>query len=365
MISIRLQGIEKSYGTTPVLQGIDLEIESGELFFLLGPSGCGKSTLLRIIAGFLPATGGRVFFGDDDVTRLAPERRDAGMVFQSYALWPHMTVFQNVAFGLEIRKLGKAEIERQVMETLGFVGLEKLRDRPIPQLSGGQQQRVALARALVIQPRVLLLDEPLSNLDAKLRLDMRAEIRRICKEAGLTTLYVTHDQKEALSMADRLAVLDNGILQQVGAPRDVYRRPINAFVADFIGESNFVTGRISRREGAAAEIESPWGILHSTTVADSLAPGDPCLVCIRPESIRFAANGESLPNTLTMTLRHATYLGEIGQWGLEIHGQHLKAFEMQPPTRTVDQEYRCSIAPADAIVIPADTTTAAASQSTS
>jgi len=239
MVPVSLRQISKTYdGSTQVLSDISLEMEAGAFFFLLGPSGCGKTTLLRMIAGFLEPTSGHVHFGDKEVTRLPAERRDTAMVFQSYALWPHMTVAENVGFGLDVRSVGGSDKDTRVKEALHTVGLSHLADRRIPALSGGQQQRVALARAIVVRPQVLLLDEPLSNLDAKLRVQMRSELRRICKDAGLTAIYVTHDQKEALSMAARIAVLHEGILQQVGTPREVYSHPANRFVADFIGESN-------------------------------------------------------------------------------------------------------------------------------
>ena len=221
MLAVTIEGLTKRFGDFTALDQINLRIEPGELFFLLGPSGCGKTTLLRHIAGFYLPDEGRILFGEQDVTRVPPHRRDTGMMFQSYALWPHLTVAQNVAFGLEERKRPRAEIKERVAAALASVRMENFGDRKINQLSGGQQQRVALARALVIRPRCLLLDEPLSNLDAKLRGEMRQEIRRVCKEFGLTAIYVTHDQKEALSIADRLAVLEAGRLAQVGTPREV------------------------------------------------------------------------------------------------------------------------------------------------
>jgi iron(III) transport system ATP-binding protein len=245
VISISVDQVTKRFGDAVALDRIDLRIGAGEIFFLLGPSGCGKTTLLRTIAGFYAPEEGRVLFGDEDVTRLPPHRRNTGMMFQSYALWPHMSVAQNVAFGLEERGVPAAERARRVDEALASVQMRGLGERRIHQLSGGQQQRVALARALVIRPRCLLLDEPLSNLDTKLRLEMRGEIRRVCREAGLTAIYVTHDQKEALSVADRMAVLEGGRLRQIGTPAALYRHPETRFVADFMGETNFIPGRIA------------------------------------------------------------------------------------------------------------------------
>src|SRR5215213_67569 len=256
MISIRVQQLTKRFGTVTALHQLDLTIEPGELFFLLGPSGCGKTTLLRSLAGFYIPDEGKIFFGDEDVTRLAPHKRNTGMMFQSYALWPHMTVAENVAFGLEERKVPADETKRRVGAALESVRMGQYADRRPNQLSGGQQQRVALARALVIRPRCLLLDEPLSNLDAKLRLEMRTEIRRVCKEFGLTAIYVTHDQKEALSIADRMAVLEAGHIRQVGTPAEVYRHPQSRFVADFMGETNFLAGKISAVNGRAVVVET-------------------------------------------------------------------------------------------------------------
>ena len=237
MTRVRFDHITKRFGPqTVALDDINLEIEAGELFFLLGPSGCGKSTLLRLVAGLHEPTEGRVWFNDQDVTRLGTEKRNAVMCFQSYALWPHMTVAENVRFGLKVRGANRAEQDRRIDEVLNLVQMQPYAARKPNQLSGGQQQRVALARALAVKPACLLLDEPLSNLDAKLRHEMRGEIRRICKTSGVTTIYVTHDQREALAIADRIAVMRAGAVEQVGSPSDVYHRPINPFVADFMKE---------------------------------------------------------------------------------------------------------------------------------
>jgi iron(III) transport system ATP-binding protein len=240
MTSVRLENITKTFGSTVALANINLEVAAGELFFLLGPSGCGKSTLLRLIAGLYEPTAGRIFFNDRDVTELATDRRNAVMVFQSYALWPHMSVRENVRFGLGVRRVPRGEQDQRIDEVLTLVRMLDLADRKPNQLSGGQQQRVALARALAVKPDCLLLDEPLSNLDAKLRHEMRGEIRRICKSAGFTTLYVTHDQKEALSVADRIAVMSAGRVEQVGTPPEVFHRPASDFVREFM-EQDVVT----------------------------------------------------------------------------------------------------------------------------
>ncbi len=259
MISITIENLVKRFGEHIALAGITLRIEAGEIFFLLGPSGCGKTTLLRTIAGFYAPDAGRILFGDEDVTTVPPHKRNTAMMFQSYALWPHMTVARNVAFGLEERRVPSQEIDRRVKQALSSVRMEDYADRKIAQLSGGQQQRVALARALVIRPRALLLDEPLSNLDAKLRLEMRAEIRRVCKESGLTAIYVTHDQKEALSISDRMAILESGKIAQIGRPEEVYRRPQSRIIADFIGETNFIPGKIASSNSETTIVDTAIG----------------------------------------------------------------------------------------------------------
>ncbi|HEY8564603.1 MAG TPA: ABC transporter ATP-binding protein, partial [Beijerinckiaceae bacterium] len=242
--SVRIEGVDLSYGTNHVLKQIDLDIRPGELFAFLGPSGCGKTTLLRLIAGFNQADRGRVLVAGADIARLPPWKRDVGMVFQSYALWPHMSVRQNVAFGLEERRLPRADIAQRVAKALDLVGLSHLADRRPSQLSGGQQQRVALARTLAVEPKVLLLDEPLSNLDAKLRVQVRRELRELQQRLGITTIFVTHDQEEANTICDRIAVMSDGVVQQVGTPLELYDRPANLFVAGFLGAANILHGRV-------------------------------------------------------------------------------------------------------------------------
>jgi iron(III) transport system ATP-binding protein len=316
------------------LKSVSVSIGPGELFFLLGPSGCGKTTLLRCIAGFHTPESGRILIGDRDVTGLPPHKRDTGMMFQSYALWPHLTLAENVAFGLEMRKVPRPEIRRRVAEALERVHMaDRAKARP-NQLSGGQQQRVALARALVIEPQCLLLDEPLSNLDAKLRLEMRLEIRRICKQVGLTAIYVTHDQKEALSIADRLAVMRDGVIEQTGAPEDVYRQPANSFVAGFIGEGNFLAGRVSGVSGGEVTVETSCGAWVSAGRRADVAPGDAVTVCVRPESFRFDRPRDGAPNRLAGTYAETVYLGEVAQHTVEVRGaagvESLKACELGP-----------------------------------
>lgn len=246
MSGISIEHVSRHFNDNVALAEVDLEVKEGEFFTLLGPSGCGKSTLLNIIAGFLEPTSGTVYIGGKDVTDLPPYRRNTGMVFQNYALFPHLTVFENVAYGLKIKKLPRKEIEEKVMESLSLVQLSSFAERRPHQLSGGQQQRVAIARALAIEPSVLLLDEPLSNLDAKLRKDMQIELRNIQQSIGITTVLVTHDQEEALSLSDRVGVLGNGRLQQIGTPIEVYRNPANRFVAEFIGQVNLLEAKENR-----------------------------------------------------------------------------------------------------------------------
>jgi iron(III) transport system ATP-binding protein len=354
MISIRIQQLTKRFGAVTALQHLDLTIEPGELFFLLGPSGCGKTTLLRSLAGFYIPEEGRIFFGDEEVTRLAPHKRNTGMMFQSYALWPHMTVAQNVAFGLEERKVPKADIKRRVHEALESVRMAQYAERRPNQLSGGQQQRVALARALVIRPRCLLLDEPLSNLDAKLRLEMRTEIRRVCKEFKLTTVYVTHDQKEALSVSDRMAILDHGRIIQVGSPREVYRRPHSKLVADFIGETDFIEGTLVSSQAGRAVVETPVGRFEGVLGDAAAKPenGANVTLSVRPECWVLSREAPTR-NGVRGRIGEAIYLGELAQYRLIAGGRDLTILEMNP--RFIDQSARgevfASAEPEDVVVL--------------
>jgi len=350
---ITLRALTKRFGETTAVDAIDLDIAAGELFFLLGPSGCGKTTLLRMIAGFSDPTAGTIRFGDDDVTHRPANQRDTGMVFQGYALWPHMTVRQNVRFGLEVRKIAKPEMEQRVDEALANAQLSPYADRKINQLSGGQQQRVALARALVIKPRVLLLDEPLSNLDAKLRLDMRQQIRDICKASGITGVYVTHDQHEALSMADKIAVLNEGHVVQADTPTKLYQRPANRFVADFLGETNFIPGEVAGTQGTDIVLDTPFGKLVSSAYPDDLPQGGAVTCSIRPEALKLLApsqvNGQ--PNTFTAERQRLIYLGSLAQHRLSAADHEIKLFELNPRPGEPGEQATLTVDPADVVIL--------------
>lgn len=332
MISIKIHNLLKRFGSMVALDHVDLIINPGELFFLLGPSGCGKTTLLRCLAGFYKPDAGQILFDQTDVTQLPPYKRNTGMVFQSYALWPHMTVAENVAFGLKQKKVPAADIRPRVMEALESVRMLQYANRSPNELSGGQQQRVALARALVIRPQCLLLDEPLSNLDARLRNEMRLEIRRICKEFKLTTVYVTHDQKEALSIADRVAVMDGGKVQQLGSPDQIYKRPESRFVADFIGESNFIKGEIVTVAYGEAVVKTAIGLmrgmLSDTTTEPSI--GTFAYVLVRPECWVLSVDAVE-ENCLKGDIGSATYYGEVAHYDfVTAETIHIKISELNP-----------------------------------
>ena len=300
MSFLRIQGLRKRFSQVLAVDGLSLDIEEGEFFTLLGPSGCGKTTTLRLVAGLEKPDSGEIYLGERCLFSqskrvfVQPERREMGMVFQSYALWPHMTVFENVAYPLRLRRKKLSEIRERVIESLALVGLQGLEDRPAPALSGGQQQRVALARALVFSPRVLLLDEPLSNLDARLREDMRRELKTLQRRIGVTVLFVTHDQIEGLSLSDRIAIMNHGKLEQVGTPEEVYYRPSTPFARDFLGKTFVLTGKISTVADAKLQVEidgirssSLWVKLSNlpSKRAEKLASGDEVVVAIRPEQI--------------------------------------------------------------------------------
>ncbi|GAA3408449.1 ABC transporter ATP-binding protein [Paenibacillus hodogayensis] len=315
MIDVMLDHVSKQFGNVKGVADVHIHIQPGEFFTFLGPSGCGKTTTLRMIAGFYFPSDGRILFGNQDVTNLPPNKRNAGMVFQNYALFPHMTVFENIAFGLQVRKVPKRELVERVERAQKQVHLEGFGSRRIDQLSGGQQQRVALARALVIEPKILLLDEPLSNLDAKLREETRLEIKRLQQELGITTIYVTHDQAEAMSMSDRIMVMQGGVVQQIGVPEEIYNRPVNRFVASFIGESNLWEGTVERIDGKEATVSiAPGlrltGIIGNAAPACRLEVGGSVVLSVRPEAIREAMTEEKDgPNIMKGTVSISEYTG--------------------------------------------------------
>jgi len=327
-IAIAVEGVAVRFGDNLALRSVSLSVEPGELLLLLGPSGCGKSTLLRSVAGFVTPQSGRVLFDGEDVTQVPPHRRQIGMVFQSFALFPHLTVGENVAFGLREQKRPGTEVTERVERALSDVKMGGFSGRRVDQLSGGEQQRVALARALVTRPRCLLLDEPLSNLDAGLRHSMREEIRRVCKEHGLTTIYVTHDQKEALAIADRIAVMKKGSLEQVGSPWEVYRTPRSRSVATFLGETNLLQGKVIAKEQNLLKVQS--GELELWADArNGFELGAPVLLSIRPECIRLSSARPSDDAFPVLALR-SSYLGELCEHEVTYQDITLRAYELNP-----------------------------------
>jgi spermidine/putrescine transport system ATP-binding protein len=325
--TIRLEGVTRRFGELTAVDGISLEICAGEFFSLLGPSGCGKTTTLRMIAGFEEPDDGRVWLAGEDVTKVSPKRRNVNMVFQDYALFPHMSVAENVGFGLKLKHVKRDEITARTNEMLEIVRLGKHSDRRPGELSGGQRQRVALARALVNRPAALLLDEPLGALDLKLRREMQLELKRIQKSTGTTFVYVTHDQEEALTMSDRIAVMDGGRVQQLADPRSLYERPQTSFVADFIGTSNAVHVKISRREGELAVMELSDGT--RICVDCPHAAGESVQITVRPEKIRIGADQDTARSRVQGTVVERIYLGSLSQVLVELGtGERLVVHEL-------------------------------------
>ena len=319
--------IYKDYKTEKDFAAVDdisLDIKPGSFVTLLGPSGCGKTTTLRMVAGFESPDKGEIYIGDQAINELTPNKRDTAMVFQSYALLPHYNVFDNIAYGLKIRKVAKDEIAERVMAMLKLVELEGLEGRMTNQLSGGQQQRVALARALVVQPSVLLFDEPLSNLDAKLRVAMRTEIRRIQQTVGITAIYVTHDQSEAMSISDQIIIMNKGKIAQMGTPREIYYQPKNEFVADFIGEVNFLTGSVTSIDSKAIHVDV-GGVDITAESFEKVSKGNSCKIVLRPESITLADKGV-LPCTVTLS----TFMGSYQYYQVDVNGMMIKITEYNP-----------------------------------
>ena len=304
----------------------NLEIEKGELITLLGPSGCGKTTTLRMIAGFEFPTVGKIILDNQEINSLPPHKREMSMVFQSYAIFPHLNVFENIAYGLNVQRLSKSIIKERVNKVLDLVHLQGYGDRAPTQLSGGQQQRVALARALIMEPKVLLMDEPLSNLDAKLREEMRTEIRRIQKEMSITSVYVTHDQIEAMTLSDRIVVMNQGIIEQVGTPVEIYRFPTSKFVANFIGRANFVAGKVREKKERNLIVDALGETIELTNIQREFNLREAVTLIIRPEMIRIKKTGELFKGVI----RRAVYLGDVIEYDVEVSGQLLTGLETDP-----------------------------------
>lgn len=340
MASINLENVQKTFGKVIAVDQLNLQIREGEFFTFLGPSGCGKTTTLRMIAGFYYPTKGIVRFGEKDMTRVPPEKRNTGMVFQNYALFPHMTVFENVAFGLKVRKIPSTEIKNRVHDVLEKVRLDTFSNRQVSQLSGGQQQRVALARALVIEPEILLLDEPLSNLDAKLRDEMRTEILRLQRDYHITTIYVTHDQAEALSMSDRIAVFNNGVCHQIGTPFEIYNEPANDFVAQFIGEINFIPFEMDKIKEEKIEVRIIQGN-QSLSVKRipfndvEFSMDEKLILSIRPESIKLSTQAMEGENVLEGKIESLQFFGSAVEILVKVQDIALKVNLLNPADLSV------------------------------
>lgn len=334
MVSVKVEDVWMTFGKVEALRGVNLEVAEGELVTLLGPSGCGKTTLLRVISGLYRPTRGRVYFDSEDVTEKNPWERNVGLVFQDYALWPHLKVYDNIAYGLRLRKIPKDEIDERVHRVASLLGIEDLLDRYPHQLSGGQQQRVALARAVVINPSVLLLDEPLSNLDAKIRINVRTEIRKLQKELKITSIYVTHDQEEALVISDRIAVMNKGFIEQVGSPLDIYYRPRTLFVADFVGQVNIVKGKVAEVAPDTGElvVESEIGGLR-VSADEKASKGEEVYLVFRPENVEIlrAPRGGSA-GLLEGRVDSVQFLGSLLRVDVEVGGKRIRA-EIHNPAR--------------------------------
>jgi iron(III) transport system ATP-binding protein len=361
MSEIVVQGLQKRFGAEIAVNDISFTVKEGEFVSLLGPSGCGKTTTLRCIAGLEFPDSGTILIDGIPLTSVSqrifvpPEKRNLGMVFQSYAVWPHMTVGENVAYGLKARRISRGDVASRVQEALRLVGLEGLESRNVTKLSGGQQQRVALARALVYKPRVLLFDEPLSNLDAKLRERMRIELRKLVSEIGITSVYVTHDQIEAIVMSDRILIMHQGKILQDGVPQAIYDRPANRFVADFIGRSNLIEGKVRGYEGhGVISVEVPAvGALLRCAHAEKREVGQPVVVSIRPEHISIVLGNPPMEgNSLTGTVRNAVYLGQNWDLFVQVGGVELRILSQIERPVTVGESVRLHIPPGKCVCLP-------------
>lgn len=316
---IGIDSVTKRFGAMAAVADVDLAIGEGELFTLLGPSGCGKTTLLRLVAGFYAPDAGHISFDDNIVDDVPPNERGIGMVFQNFALWPHMTVAENVGYGLKLRRVAAGEIKSRVDAVFEKVKLAGLGHRYPGQLSGGQQQRVALARALVLNPQILLLDEPLSNLDAKVRVQVRQEIRKLQKELGITTMYVTHDQEEALTLSDRIAVFNQGRILQIGSPKGLYERPENRFVADFIGINNLIEGVATSVDAAEQRVRVKTALGEfSALLGEGMRAGDRCVLCVRPENVNVDGAAAAEQNAIGGHITFAAYLGHTLRYDIDL-----------------------------------------------
>ncbi|MFK7878151.1 ABC transporter ATP-binding protein [Roseobacter sp.] len=325
MATVVLTNLSKTFSDFLAVDDISITIEEGEFFSMLGPSGCGKSTTLRMIAGFEETSVGRIDVGGIDISQSPPEEREIGFVFQNYAIFPHMNVYDNIAFGLKLRKLPDNEIDARVRDALEQVGMTGYENRFQTELSGGQQQRVALARVLVTQPRILLLDEPLSALDKNLREEMKFWIKELQKSLGITTIYVTHDQGEALTMSDRIAVMNKGKIEQVGTPQDIYERPKNQFVTEFIGESNLLTGKVASVEGDVCKLSIGSHLITAPTRA-GIKVADEVTLAIRPERVLIGDEAHTAPdNALRLSMKDVTYQGAFIRFQMDLEGQKLVA----------------------------------------
>ena len=336
-VSIKAKNVIKKYGDNVVIPDLNLDIENGEFFTLLGPSGCGKTTFLRMIAGFNSIEGGEISFEDKVINDIPAHKRNIGMVFQNYAIFPHLTVKQNVEYGLKLRKPSKSEMEKKVSDILKVVQIEQFKDRLPERLSGGQQQRVALARAIVIHPSVLLMDEPLSNLDAKLRIEMRSAIREVQKEVGITTVYVTHDQEEALAISDRIAVMKDGVVQHVGTPKEIYTRPKNVFVSTFIGHSNLYKGTVEiKNDGTFVKFEKGYTV-KMDNLKSSVKNGQKVVIAVRPEEFIISDKG------LLTKVKTATFLGRYTNYEIIFDSNELlegqAAIELSQDIGTAERIY--------------------------
>lgn len=355
MSDVVLEQVRKAYGAVVAVRGVDLRVAPGEFVTLLGPSGCGKTTCLRMVAGFVEPDAGRILLGGEDVTHVPPYRRNTGMVFQSYALFPHRTVAANIAFGMQMRGVGRSDVERRTKEALRLVRLEALAERYPAELSGGQKQRVALARAVVIQPQVLLLDEPLGALDLKLREELQVEIKRVQSTLGITTLFVTHDQGEALGMSDRVAVMRDGEIVQIDTPSALYERPNSTYVANFVGRTNLIEVVVKSYEGDITSVEADGVTFHvSGGQNTTFAVGERCLLAARPEHFGVGA-GE--PNVLNAKVADVSYRGSV--WNVELSGPRNVPLNAQvrsgQPVPEKGQTVTLSFAPARGFLLKLET----------